>query len=321
MVNIKLENQFLDSEMSIKKSIVILAGGLGSRYNGLKQIDGILENNDSPILEYSIYDGIKAGFKKFVFIINDAIPQSYVDRLSAILEKENVEYHWVVQKLSDFVDHKELLETRQKPWGTGQAVLCTESVVNENFLVLNADDFYGRGSIEKAAQILDSGNQIDESHYTLVSYPLKNTLSKNGSVSRGLIGYDSNNLMISVKELTKIQPTENGIMYEEDGQQHPLGENDLVSMNFWIFNPSVFKYLKEGFTEFLNNDPAIKAEFFLPTLVGDLVNDKIVEVKVEKSDEIWKGVTYAEDKYEVQEFLIEKVNSEIYPEQLWNSNK
>ncbi len=299
-----------------KKSIVILAGGLGSRYQGLKQIDGILPNN-ATLLEYSIFDAIKAGFNKIVFIINKSIPASYIERLSGILTSKNIEFHWIIQDKKDFVTDENLLDHRTKPWGTAHAVLCAEKVVKENFVVINADDYYGSEVYQLAANLINK-NKINAENYAAILYPLKNTLSKNGSVSRGKCEVDEKNKLVSINELTNISELGNSIFYsDKENVKHTLEPNVLVSMNFWILNPSVFKYLKIEFEHFIAGEPKNTDEIYLPAVIDSLIQNKEIEVSVEISPEQWKGVTYAEDKAELQEFLKQKIDDNIYTEDLW----
>lgn len=300
-----------------KKSIVILAGGLGSRYQGLKQIDGILPNN-ATLLEYSIFDALHAGFNKIVFIINESIPESYIERLSGILTSKNVEFHWIIQDKKDFVSDENLLEQRNKPWGTAHAVLCAGKVVKENFVVINADDYYGSEVYKIAAKLIDEG-KINAKNYAAILYPLKNTLSKNGSVSRGKCEVNEDDKLVSIHELTNISEEENSIFYKEKEKiKHELETNVLVSMNFWILNPSVFNYLKDHFNQFIAANPQNTAEIYLPAVIDSLIKNQEVEVAVEVSPEQWKGVTYSEDKAELQEFLKEKIANHIYTEDLWS---
>ena len=298
-----------------KKTMVIMAGGLGSRYKGLKQIDGILPNN-STILEYSMYDGIRNGFNKFVFIINKHIPETFIEKVSGILNTLKFEYHWIVQDLDKFVTIPSLLENREKPWGTGQAVLCTKDVVNEPFIVINADDFYGEDAYQKASTLIDK--EISETKYALIPFSLENTLSKNGSVSRGLCQFDVSGKLDDIEEITDILAENDEIFFLKNEKRHVLPAQSLVSMNFWIFHPSIFPYLEAGFQKFLENSPAIKAEFFLPSLVDELVKAGKVEVQSSATNALWKGVTYPEDKIELQEFLTIQTQANHYPEFLWS---
>ena len=299
-----------------KKSVVILAGGLGSRYKGLKQIDGVLPNN-AALLEYSIFDALKAGFIKFVFIINESIPESYITKISQILSIKRVEFHWIIQDQKNFVSDENVLEQRTKPWGTAHAVLCAEKVVTENFVVINADDYYGTEVYQIAAALINDG-KINAENYAVILYPLKNTLSKNGSVSRGRCEVDEKNKLVSINELTNISEEENSIFYsDKENVKHTLEPNVLVSMNFWILNPSIFKFLKIEFDQFIADKPENTDEIYLPAVIDSLIQKKEMEVLVEISPEQWKGVTYAEDKVELQEFLKQKIANNIYTEDLW----
>ncbi len=302
--------------MNIKKTVVFLAGGLGSRYKGLKQVECILENG-SPILEYSLYDAIESGFTKFVFIISEAVPKTFINKISAILDTKNLEYHWVIQRISDFVNSPDLLHFRQKPWGTGHAVLCAKDAVHENFLVINADDFYGRHSFETAGKLIDLG-KINTENYALVGFVVENTLSENGGVSRGLIAQDAQGKLQSVVELININKKNGKVTGFEGDVEKVIEAKALVSMNFWIFHPRVFSFLETEFQNFLERTTFEKAEFFLPELVDLKVHSKEISVEVLQSSEIWKGVTYPEDKAEVALFLKNKIQNNIYPENLWN---
>lgn len=300
--------------MAKKKTIVILAGGLGSRYKGLKQIDGILPNG-SPILEYSIYDAISAGFSKIVIIINHSIPKSFIEKISLVLQEKNIEYHWVIQENKNFVKNPAFLENREKPWGTGHAILCCKDVVNEEFIAINADDFYGRKSYEIASQLIDN-NEITAEKFALIPYPLENTLSQNGSVSRGLC-HILNNKLQSVRELTQITPKGNKIFYEENGESFEIDAKSSVSMNFWIFHPAIFSHLEIFFDEFLAQNPNPKDEFQIPKVVDTLIKQQKIEVIASLCDEQWKGVTYPEDKAELVAFLTQLTNEQKYPTNLW----
>lgn len=292
-----------------------MAGGLGSRYKGLKQIDGILPNN-STILEYSMYDGMQSGFNKFVFIINKHIPETFIEKVSGILDNLKYDYHWIVEDLDKFITIPSLLENREKPWGTGHAVLCSKDVINEPFIVINADDFYGKDAYVKASQLIDE--QISETNYALIPFSLKNTLSKNGSVSRGLCQFDDTGKLADIEEITDILSDSDEIYFVKAGERQTLPPDSLVSMNFWIFHPSIFPNLEAGFQNFLEREPVTKAEFFLPSLVDDLVKNNQVEVQSLATDALWKGVTYPDDKIELQEFLTQQTENNQYPEFLWS---
>ena len=296
-----------------KKAIVFMAGGLGSRYKGLKQIDGILENG-SPILEYSLYDAIQAKFDNFVFIINKSIPQSYIEKLNKILSDRKLEHHFVIQQKSDFVDSETLFSEREKPWGTAHAVLCAKPYIDSDFVVINADDYYGKSSFEIASNLINE-KKINENNAALIAYQLKNTLSENGFVARGLCTLDENKHLKKIEELTKICEENSEIFNLEDHEKRALHADDLVSMNFWIFNPEFFNVLEFGFREFLTTKPSPKTEYYLPTAVSNFMKNAAVSVL--ESKEIWNGVTYPEDKFTVQQFLLEKIKNNVYPPNLW----
>lgn len=299
-----------------KKAIVILAGGFGSRYRGLKQIDGILPNG-ATLLEYSLFDALQAGFNKIIFIINKEIPEKYIAKISNILSAQEIEFHWVIQDVKDFVDNPKTLEIRKKPWGTAHAVLCAEKVVAENFVVINADDYYGSEVYRIAANLIDE-NKIQTENYAAILYPLKNTLSKNGTVSRGKCELNKENKLISIKELTKISSDGSGIFYFNGaGLKEKLQDDTLVSMNYWIFHPSIFKSLKIYFEDFILENPTETQEFFLPAVINDLIEKQKITVAAEVSPEKWKGITYPGDKAELQEFLLGKISENFYKENLW----
>lgn len=301
--------------MSTKKTLVILAGGLGSRYNGLKQVDGILDNG-SPILEYAIYDALEVGFTKVVCIINKMVPESYIERLKEIAAKRNFEIAFVYQNLEDFVPAGYDISERQKPWGTSHALLCAKDAVKEPFIILNADDFYGIESFRMAAEAIDNG-EVDDKNFQLIAYQLEPTLSENGTVSRGVCKVKENGMLERVDERTAIAKEGDEIFFTEGDLKEKLAPKTPVSMNFWVFSPFIFEFVEKKFVEFLNNNPAPKAEYFIPTTAQQLLEEGLVEFKVQTSPEQWMGVTYAADKPLLQEFLRNKIKEGKYPEQLW----
>lgn len=301
--------------MSTKKTLVILAGGLGSRYNGLKQVDGILDNG-SPILEYAIYDALEAGFTKVVCIINKMVPEDYIERLKHIAKKRNFELAFVYQNLEDFVPSGYDLSQRQKPWGTSHALLCAKHVVKEPFIILNADDFYGIESYKMAADAIDNG-EINDENFQLIAYELEPTLSLNGSVSRGVCKVDSKGNLMRIDERTSIAKEGEEILFTEGDHKEKLTGDTPVSMNFWVFSPFIFDFVEKKFIEFVNQNPAPKAEYFIPSTAQQLLEEGLVKFKVKTSPEQWMGVTYAADKPLLQEFLRNKIKENKYPEQLW----
>lgn len=300
--------------MSINKSVVILAGGLGSRYKGLKQIDGILENG-ATIMEYSIYDAIQAGFNKIVIIINEHIPIGFCKKLDKIFQNKAIEIHWVTQTLSCFVPKHISIESRIKPWGTAHAILCAKNVIQEPFIVLNADDFYGNASFLKAAHIINQ-NSISEKQWSLMAYPVKNTLSKNGPVARGVCSIGMDGFLLKIEEKTTIEKKNDAIIYSENNTEIELNPNTLVSMNFWILHPGIFPFLEKLFADFLVKFKN-QEEFYIPNAIQQLIETEGIKVDVKASPSEWKGVTFAEDKSEVQDFLKAQIQQQKYPEQLW----
>lgn len=302
--------------MNSKKTLLILAGGLGSRYKGLKQVDGILDNN-SPILEYSIYDALEVGFNKIVVIINRFIPESYIERLENISKLKNFELHWVYQDMEKYVPENIDFEDRKKPWGTGHAILCAKEVINEPFIMINADDFYGKKIYSLAAQEIDWRN-ISEQQFEMIAYPIETTLSDNGTVARGICTIDSENFLMNVDEQTSIRKENNSIIYTENGEDIKIDSDTLVSMNFLIFHQKIFVYLETYFNEFLNSKPAITEEFYIPLAVQKMIDSDKIKVLVKRSPSIWKGMTYPEDKIILKDFLENEIQNKIYPVDLWN---
>lgn len=302
--------------MSSKKTLLILAGGLGSRYKGLKQVDGILDNG-SPILEYSIYDALEAGFRKVVIIVNRLIPKSYIERLNALSETKGFELHWVYQEMDRIpLQHFDYSE-RQKPWGTAHAVLCAKDVIYEPFVMINADDFYGKEAYQLAADEIDL-HHISDVRLAMAAYPVSTTLSGNGTVARGICTLDPDNFLIKVKEQTSIQKVNDSIMYTENGHSVEIAPDTLVSMNFFIFHPGIFSALETYFYDFIKSGPMPTQEFYIPSALQRMIDEKKVKVKVKTSPSQWMGVTYADDKKSIKDFLTSEIQKNRYPEDLWN---
>lgn len=301
--------------MNSKKTLLILAGGLGSRYKGLKQIDGIL-NNGSPILEYSAYDALEAGFSKIVIIVNRLIPQSYIERLNAIAKDAHFELHWVYQEVNSFLEGNYDFSQREKPWGTGHAVLCAKNVVKEPFVMINADDFYGKEAYQLAAEEIDL--HISGSQFGMAGYPVGSTLSGNGQVARGICTLDDENYLIRIVEQTSIRQEGDSIVYTENGKDTEMEPNALVSMNFFIFHPNIFEYLELYFNDFLQSGPEPTEEFYIPSAVQRMIDEKKIKVLVKASPSQWMGVTYANDKDSIKDFLTTEIKKNRYPEDLWN---
>lgn len=299
----------------MKPTLVVLAAGMGSRYGGLKQIDAFGPNGEA-IIEYSIFDAIRAGFGKVVFIIRKDIEEAFKAHFGNIFEgKIKIEYAY--QELNNLPEGFSLPEGREKPWGTAHALLMAEDVVHEPFAIINADDFYGADAYQVMSEYL-KGVDCESNKYSLLGYYVKNTLSDNGSVSRGVCELDSNQLLSNITERTKIFKKDGEIVFEEDGTFTPLNENTPVSMNFMGFAPSVFPLIKELFVEFLDEKINIpKSEFYIPVALASFVNDGIATVNVLETSAKWFGVTYKEDKEAAQQELKELIKVGAYPEPLW----
>ncbi|PXW16320.1 UTP-glucose-1-phosphate uridylyltransferase [Chryseobacterium sp. CBTAP 102] len=303
--------------MSSKKTLLILAGGLGSRYKGLKQVDGILDNG-SPILEYSIFDALEAGFQKIVIIVNKLIPESYIERLNSISKAKNFELLWVYQEKDTIPISLEGFDypDREKPWGTAHAVLCAKYSIQEHFVMINADDFYGKEAYQLAAHEINH-HHISDTQLGMIAYPVDTTLSDNGAVARGICTLDAGNYLVKVEEQTSIQKINSTIIYVDNGKNIKLDPETLVSMNFFIFHPHIFCYLEAYFYDFIESDPLSNQEFYIPSAVQKMIDENRVKVKVKASTSQWMGITYADDKKEIQDFLISETNNHRYPKDLW----
>jgi len=299
----------------MKPTLLILAAGMGSRYGGLKQMDKVGPSGET-IIDYSIYDAIRAGFGKIVFVIRREIEEEFKEVFVNKL-KDQIEIDYAFQELTMLPEGFSLPENRKKPWGTGHAILVAEDKIKEPFAVINADDFYGSQSFEVLAGFLKNNKNEDE--YAMVGYQLDKTLSDFGHVARGVCKADKTGCLQEVTERTNIRRTEKGIVFTgENGEQVMLNGNETVSMNFWGFKTSVFEYLNTYFAEFLKefgNEP--KSEFFIPILVMELIKTQQAKVQVLQSGEKWFGVTYREDKEDVMQKILDKVKAGDYPEQLW----
>ena len=298
-----------------KPTLVILAAGMGSRYGGLKQIDTFTPEWDT-IIDFSIYDALRAGFGKFVFIIR----KSFETEFKAIFDKKlegKAEVAYVYQEL-DSVPEKYINPERTKPWGTGHALLMAKDSITENFAIINADDFYGKDAFEVMAKSLIEKDKTSYDFNTM-AYLLKNTVSDYGFVSRGECQVDNNGFLTDVTERTHIEKTKEGIMRKnDDGKLIPIDENTVVSMNFWGFTPKCFEFGTSLFEAFLEaNKTNLKAEFYIPSIVNEMLKSKTASIEVLKSNAKWFGVTYKDDKEIVQKAIEELKSKQVYPTNLW----
>ncbi len=296
-------------------TLVIMAAGMGSRYGGLKQLDPIGKNGE-VIVDYSIHDAVKAGFDRVVFIIKEENLELFRESVGKRAE-EKCKVEYVFQKL-DFLPGCNVVipETRKKPWGTAHAIYCCKDVVRDNFAVINADDFYGAESFQLLADHLKNAVGGD---FCMVGYKIKNTITENGSVSRGVCETDENACLTTVCERTKIQRNDGVIQFfEEETGWTDLDEETTVSMNCWGFTPKIFDGIGAQMADFFNNnsDKLEKAEFFLPSVVQTMIDEKECSAKVMTTSAKWYGVTYPEDKASVKESIAGLINIGEYPEKL-----
>ncbi len=301
----------------MKPTLVVLAAGMGSRYGSLKQIDPVGPSGET-IIDYSIYDAIRAGFGKVVFIIRKSFEQDFKDIFITKLQPY-IQVEYVFQEIDKLPKGLTVSTERTKPWGTAHAVLMAKDVIHEPFAVINGDDFYGSEAFSTMADFLNGLTTDTQTNYSLVGYRLGNTMSDFGSVSRGVCQEDENELLVSVTERTNIQFVHGKIAYQDtDGKSVIINPETLVSMNFWGFTPEYFKQTERMFIDFVKaNSDSLKAEFFIPFAIDKLINTKTASVKVLRSDAKWFGVTYKEDKPLVIEKLAQLIKTGVYPAKLW----
>lgn len=299
----------------MRPTLVIMAAGMASRYGSMKQIQQFGPGGET-IMDYSIYDAIKAGFGKVVFIIR----HDFAEDFKKIFEPKlagKIETDYVYQELDAFTGTYDVPAERKKPWGTAHAILCAHEAVREPFAVINADDFYGADAFQKANDFLVL--QCREDLYGIVAYQLNKTLSDHGSVSRGVIEVGTDHTLAGINERVKLYRNNGQIVYEEgNGETFPVAEESMSSMNFWCFHPSLFQFIREEFSLFLGekrNDP--KAEFLIPYVADRFIKSGRGNIKVIPTSAPWFGVTYKEDAPIVQQNLHGMVEQKLYPANLW----
>ena len=297
-------------------TLVIMAAGMGSRFGGLKQIEPIDEYGNF-IIDYSIYDAIKVGFTKIVFIIKKENYDIFRDTVGKRVEK-HIKVEYVFQELDNLPQGYSVPEGREKPWGTGHAILCAKDNVSDNFAIINADDFYGRDAFRVIAEFLK--NNSDENKYAMAGYKVSNTITENGSVKRGVCEVKDNYLTKLIE--SKIDRVDGKLVATplEEGDSFVVSEDDTVSMNMFGFTPKLFEYLEEGFPRFLdhNKDNILKCEYLIPSVVFEKILEGKISVEVLKTSAIWQGITYKEDKDKVVSEIKALVDAGEYPKGVWN---
>jgi NDP-sugar pyrophosphorylase family protein len=296
-----------------KLALLVLAAGMGSRYGGIKQIDGFGPNGET-IMDYSLFDAVRCGFTKVVFIVREEILDIVKEKFLPKL-KGKVEVEFVIQSLDKLVPANYRNPERTKPWGTGHAMLCARDVISEPFVAINADDFYGRDSFASVSNFFASDTT---GTHAMVGYALKNVLSEHGSVSRGVGEKDASGFLKSVVERITIVKENGKILSKEKEGDVELKPDAPTSMNFWGFHPNIFSMTTTMFENFLqNNYQNIKAEFYIPLIVNEMIAKNLGQLKVLGGGNIWFGVTYKEDKEEVSARIKALIKKGDYPEKLW----
>ncbi len=299
-------------------TLVIMAAGMGSRFGGLKQVEPVGPNGEF-ILDYSVYDAIKAGYNKVVFIIKEENYDLFRETIGKRIESK-IKVEYVFQKIDNVPSFVNIPETRIKPWGTSHAILACKDVVKESFAVINADDFYGFDPYNKINNFFNEDHNDDE--YAMIGYNVKNTMTENGSVKRGICNKDKNDYLTSLIE-SSIEKVGNKIIatpLEDSNKPFEVNGNDLVSMNFFGFQPSIFDYLESEMKEFFekNKDSLDKCEFLIPMSVFKRIEEGKINVKVLDTDAKWYGVTYKEDKADLVSAINRMIDEGKYPKNLWD---
>ncbi|NCN05770.1 MAG: nucleotidyltransferase [Spirochaetales bacterium] len=303
----------------MKPTLLVLAAGMGSRYGGIKQIEPVGPSQEI-ILEYSIYDALRAGFDRVVCVIRRDIEKDFVEHVVSRFSK-NIKVDWVFQDLSDIPGGFSVPADRKKPWGTAHAIRSAKAAITGPFCVINADDFYGADAFVTAGRFL-ADLPLDSQKMCMVGYRLDNTVSEHGSVARGLCQVDSNNLLTEVVEHTKIEKTPQGILtYLSDGSTRSLTGSETVSMNLFGFSPRIFEAIETQFAEFLQNQISNPtAEFYIPTVVNTLIHQEAdASLEVLQTTAQWFGITYRDDRPRVVQSIQDLVANGLYPANLWST--
>ncbi len=312
----------------MKKTLVIMAAGIGSRFGeGIKQLAPVGANGEI-IMEYSIHDAIEAGFNKIIFIIRKDIEEVFKEaienRIEKICSKLGVEIAYAYQEIKNIPENLEFPKERTKPWGTGHAVLACKEILHEPFVVINADDYYGKEAFVKIHKFLENYTEEKANEFCMAGFILKNTLSENGSVTRGICELDECGKLTAVHETSNIVKTDTGAATDNDGTLSEVDAEAYASMNMWGLTPEFIQMLEEGFEKFfenMNEKNILKAEYLLPMYIDELLQNGKVSVKVLESHDKWFGVTYKEDKEYVKKSFEKLIKDGVYGENLFEDLK
>ncbi len=302
----------------MKPTLIIMAAGMGSRFGGLKQITPVGPSNEK-IMDYSVFDAMRAGYGKVVFVIKHAIEEEFKQKIGNVIA-QHIPVEYVYQELDALPEGYTVPEGREKPWGTGHAVLCCRDVVKEPFTVINADDYYGRDCFRLLADFLKNTSSDSTLHIAMAGYRLTNTLTENGYVSRGICEVDENNRLTGLTERTHIELRDGAPQFTEDGGATwtTLPHDCYASMNCWAFPAGTLNYFEECFCAFLDaHGTEMKSEFYLPAVVDSLVADGRADVQVIPTEDKWYGMTYAADHDMVRGALADLTNAGMYPNPMW----
>lgn len=301
-----------------KPILVIMAAGMGSRYGGLKQIDPIDEDGHI-IIDFSLYDAMRAGFNEVAFIIKKDNEEDFKQTIGYRIEKI-MKVHYVYQEINDIPLGNIIPKNRIKPWGTAHAIYCCRHIIDGPFAVINADDYYGIEAFKIIYDYLSTHQDNEIYHYAMVGYQIEKTLTENGTVARGVCVVNDEFDLINITERTKIKKTLTGVAYQEDNEWIDLPQDSIVSMNLWGFSQSIIAEIGNGFQSFLDEglvSHPLKCEYFIPSVVSHLLKQKKATVKVLKTTDQWYGVTYKEDKPKIVEAIQNMKESGLYPKELW----
>ena len=301
---------------NVKPTLLVLAAGMGSRYGSLKQMDGVGPNNEA-IIDYSVYDAVRAGFGKVVFVIRHSFAEAFTAQFNKERFGGRIEVEYVYQELDCLPEGFSVPEGREKPWGTNHALMMAAGVINEPFAIVNADDFYGVDAYRIIGEYLSALGE-SKNRYCMVGYEVRKTLSENGTVSRGVCKVDGDGNLVSMVEHTKVEPIDGRVISHFEGTDVELEDNTPVSMNFFGFTPDYFAYSEERFRTFLKESAGnLRAEFFIPLVVNALCSSGRARMKVLSTTAQWFGVTYKEDKPALVAKIEKLIADGVYPRNLW----